>query len=107
MLEKQQKRSRADLQMASALAVWEDEGGSSWAFPAAASDRIDGLAGPERHVLECLGAAVVLAWNELPMNVQRAVFRHASAVNEAHDPTQLRARIARFLHDHKDDASAS
>ena len=90
MIEKQQKRPQADMQMAGALARWEDEGGASWALPAAVSDWTDSLAGPERHVLECLGAAVVLEWNDLPTNVQRAIFRHASAVNGAYDPTQLR-----------------
>lgn len=82
--------------MALALARWEGEGGALG--PAAAA-----LASPERHVLECLGAAVVIAWNDLPTEVQRAMLKHAAAVNESLDPVLLRARIARFLHDHKDD----
>jgi hypothetical protein len=44
-------------------------------------------------------------WNELPTDIQRAVFRQAAA-NKTHDPVRLRAQIARFLHGHKDDADS-
>jgi len=85
--------------MALALARWESEGGALGRAGAA-------LAASERHVLECLGAAVVIAWNDLPTDVQRAMFKQAAAVNESLDPALLKARIARFLHDHKDDPGA-
>ena len=64
------------------------------------------IAPPELHALECLGAAVVMEWNDLPTDVQRDLFRHASAAEASYDPVRLKARIARFLHDHKDDAGA-
>ena len=47
-----------------------------------------------------------MEWNDLPTDVQRALFRHASAAEASYDPVRLKARIARFLHDHKDDAGA-
>lgn len=81
-------------QLARALRRWESEGGSI---------EDDGLAAPESSVLKCLGAAVVMAWNDLPMPVQRALFRHAAAVNESYDTSELKTQIARFLHLHKDD----
>ena len=60
------------------------------------------LADDERRVLECLGAAVVLQWNDLPMPLQRDLFRSAAAAKAQPDPA-LRTAIARFLHLHKDD----
>jgi hypothetical protein len=61
------------------------------------------LGDKERQILECLGAAVVSRWNELPTDVQRAIFQHAAA-NKTYDPARLRAQIAHFPHNHKDDA---
>jgi len=69
----------------------------------------DALAEDERRILECLGAAVVLQWNDLPMPLQRDLFRQAAAAQAAeparHDPA-LKTAIARFLHLHKDDPAA-
>jgi hypothetical protein len=42
--------------------------------------------------------------HELPTDVQRTLFRLASADAESAPASELPARIARFLHDHKDDA---
>ena len=69
----------------------------------AEGDEARRLAETERNAVERLGAAVVFEWNELPTDVQRVLFRRASAVKDLYDPTELKARIARFLHDHKDD----
>jgi hypothetical protein len=88
--------------VASALGRWEEEGGAQvppWALKYEGGN----LADTERHVLECLGAALVSHWNELSRDVQRTIFQRA-ATNTAYDPTQLKAHIARFLHDHKDAA---
>ncbi|MFC3677675.1 hypothetical protein [Ferrovibrio xuzhouensis] len=63
------------------------------------------LAEDERRVLECLGAAVVLQWNELPMPLQRDLFRAAAAAKTQPDPA-LKTAIARFLHLHKDDPAS-
>lgn len=40
-------------------------------------------------------------WNEIPTAVQRALFWRAAA-SEDEEPAQLKALIARFLHNHKD-----
>lgn len=87
-------RSEAEMQLARALRRWESEGGA-----VAEND----LVTSESNVLKCLGAAVVMTWNDLPMPLQRTLFRHAVAVNESYDPAELKTRIARFLHLHKDD----
>jgi hypothetical protein len=96
-------RKRRD-QMTSALERWEEEGGALVSQLAVRSN--GGEPGEvENRVLESLGAAVVSMWNELPTDIQRAVFRQAAA-NKTHDPVRLRAQIARFLHGHKDDADS-
>jgi len=84
--------------MATALDRWDEEGGAQeLAWPLPASDLHD----VERRVLECLGAALVSEWNDLPTDVRRRLFEHAAS-GKSHDATLLKTRIARFLHDHKD-----
>ena len=56
------------------------------------------LAQQEEHILRCLGAAVVLRWDQWPQDVQKEVFDLAGSVGPLADATELRARIARFLH---------
>ena len=87
-----------------ALDRWDDEGGSVAKLnsDAHAAD-LKSLSPSERQVLQCLGAAVVVEWNKLPTDVQRTLFKHASGKSETSNADELRARIARFLHDHKDD----
>ena len=102
MTEKRSQRAQAKDQMAAALDRWEGEGGAQvlpWALRYEGGD----LGDKERQILECLGAALVSRWNELPTDVQRAIFQHAAA-NKTYDPARLKAQIARFLHNHKDDA---
>ena len=85
--------------MATALDRWDEEGGAqelAWPLPYEASDLRD----VELRVLECLGAALVSEWNDLPTDVQRRLFEHAAS-GKSHDATVLKTRIARFLHDHK------
>jgi hypothetical protein len=96
---------KADPQMNDPVDRWDDEGGAA-ARPVSEAllERVNELTPLKRQVLECLGAAVVLAWNELPTDVQRTLFRLASADAESAPASELPARIARFLHDHKDDA---
>ena len=106
MIDKRPQRPSAATRMAEGLAQWEGEGGAGRTSSRAERDRADVLADAERHILECLGAAVVMEWNDLLTEVQRAIFRHASAAEASYDPVRLKARIARFLHDHKDDAGA-
>ena len=101
------QRAQADPRTAEGLARWEGEGGAPQASPRSDRGRAKVLAAAERHVLERLGAAVVMEWNALPTAVRRAIFRHAWAAEASYDPVRLKARVARFLHDHKgDDAEA-
>lgn len=87
-------RSESDAQLTRALRRWEGEGGTLSG---------DHLAASESNILKCLGAALVLTWNDLPQQLQRELFLRALKVNEAGDPEILRTQIGRFLHLHKDD----
>jgi hypothetical protein len=91
------KDTKAAAEKVAAIDRWEGEGGAQ--LPV--REEISGLCERERHILECLGAAVVGVWNTLPRSVQRAIFEHAS-VRTPYDTSELRGQIARFLHDHKD-----
>jgi len=103
MIAKTPKGRKASNPLASALARWESEGGA----PGPASEPVrDGplpLSQREERILQCLGAAVLLQWNDLPTPIQRQLFEHAVAVGEARQTAQLKEEIARFLHMHKDD----
>ncbi len=90
--------------VANPLDRWDEEGGApavSWPLPYETGDLLDA----ERRVLECLGAALVSEWNDLPTDVQRRLFEHAAS-GKSHDAALLKARIARVLHNHKDDWAA-
>jgi hypothetical protein len=63
----------------------------------------DDLALEEEHVLRCLGAAVIMQWNNIPKNIQRELFDNAGAMGDLLDTKALRGNIARFPHKHKDD----
>jgi len=60
------------------------------------------LAAEEEHVLRCLGAAVIMQWNNIPKTLQRELFDTAGSMGDLLDTKALRAQIARFLHKHKD-----
>ena len=60
------------------------------------------LAAQERHVLICLGAALVMQWNTLPAKLRRELFDNAGTMGELLQTTELRGQIARFLHKHDD-----
>ena len=84
--------------LARALSRWENEGGTTdtdWEKRAA-------LIEEEEHILQCLGAAVVARWNDLPTEVQRELFASAVSLKEPLPTTELKGQIARFLHSHKD-----
>jgi hypothetical protein len=86
--------------VANALDRWDEEGGAPalpWPLPYETGALLDA----ERRVLECLGAALVSEWNDLPTDVQRRLFKHAAS-GKSYDADLLKARIARFLHNHKD-----
>jgi hypothetical protein len=99
MVKEKGRRPNSGEEMASALERWDEEGGAqdvAWPLPYEAGDLRD----VERRVLECLGAALVSEWNDLPTDVQRRLFEHA-ALGKSHDAALLKTQIARFLHDHK------
>jgi len=57
----------------------------------------------EERILRCLGAAVIMQWNTIPMKLQRELFDTAGSMGDMLRTAELRGQIARFLHDHKDD----
>lgn len=95
------KDAKASGEKATAIDRWEGEGGAQ--LPP--RQEIRDLGERERHILECLGAAVVGVWNKLPTPVQRSIFEYAAA-QKSYDAAQLRGQIARFLHDHKETRSS-
>jgi hypothetical protein len=72
-------------------------------------DQDDGvtLAQNEEHILRCLGGALVMQWDTLPRKLQRELFDNAGAMGELLETAELRGRIARFLHKHKNDEAAA
>jgi hypothetical protein len=102
MIAKTPKRRKASNPPASALARWENEGGASGPASGLSRDKAV-FSEQEGHILQCLGAAVLLQWNDLPAPIQRQLFEHAVAMGEAGQTAQLKEQIARFLHKHKDD----
>ena len=86
-----------------ALASWEGEGGALPSHPASQTF----LTEDEEHILQCLGAAVIVQWNGLPTHIQRHLFDQAASMGESRHATQLKEQIARFLHNHKDDSQNS
>jgi|EndMetStandDraft_7_1072992.scaffolds.fasta_scaffold22714_2 hypothetical protein len=95
-MESASKAAKAASDKVAALERWEGEGGAQ--LPV--RQEVGSLSERERHILECLGGAVVSVWSELPTVVQRAIFE-AAASQAAYDVTRLREQIARFLHNHK------
>ena len=71
-------------------------------------DRSNGasLAEEEEHVLQCLGAALIMQWNTLPTKLQRELFDNAGSMDEVLKTAALRGQIARFLHKHKNDEAS-
>ena len=90
------KSRNASSPSTTALARWETEGG--------ALGGSGSLSERETHILQYLGAAVLLRWNELPTHIQRELFEHALVDVEPGKVTMLKEQIARFLHKHKDDS---
>lgn len=107
MVAKTPKRRKASNPLASALARWESEGGAPGPASELSRDKPVPLSEDEELILQCLGAAVLLQWNDLPTPIQRQLFEHAVAMGEAGQTAMLKEQIARFLHKHKDDERKS
>jgi hypothetical protein len=60
----------------------------------------------EEQVLRCLGAAVIMQWNNLPTKLQKELFDNASSMDYVLQAGAVKGQIARFLHNHKDDDPA-
>jgi hypothetical protein len=65
------------------------------------------VAETEEHILRCLGAAVIMQWNTIPTKLQRELFDTAGSLGDVPQTVALRGQIARFLHDHKDEANSA
>jgi hypothetical protein len=85
------------------LARWETEGGALGSLWRGGGDRRVPLSERETHILQYLGAAVLLRWNDLPTHIQRDLFDHTLVDVEPPEIAILKDQIARFLHKHKDD----
>ena len=104
MMEEQQRGAPVVRnQLARALARWDNEGGGLGSV-LYRHDQPAALVREEEHILQCLGAAVIAQWNVLPTEIQRRGFAHAVSMGEPCHSAPLKAQIARFLHDHKNDA---
>ena len=57
----------------------------------------------EERILLCLGAAVIVDWDNLPKQVQSELSALAATMRERLQTTALRAQIARFLREREDD----
>lgn len=89
--------------LAKALGRWESEGGSTELQGSELGQEIAPREVEER-ILRCLGAAVILQWNDLPTGIQRILFEDAASMSDPERRWRLKVQMARFLHTHKDDA---
>jgi hypothetical protein len=102
-----------------AIARWDDEGGAAtsfadkidakvssgrpkWRVEEPASRNVDEAFAEEEKILEYLGAAVIMRWDTLPTKIQRDLFEHATSLADLTQTAPLKERIARFLHNRKD-----
>ena len=89
--------------LAKALGRWESEGGATELPQGPELGQDIALLAAEERILRCLGAAVILQWNDLPTEIQRNLFADAASMSDPERRFRLRQQIARFLHEHKDD----
>jgi hypothetical protein len=94
-------RTRKRPNKANALARSDNEGGAAKGAPQKARDDMTSLAKEEEHILRCLGAAVIMQWDDLPTAIQRELFEHAISMGKLHHTAELKGQIARFLHKHQ------
>ena len=96
------KRKTAKRKSARAIARRENEGGASTSPAQEIRGRSAVLVAAEERILRCLGAALIMQWNELPRGIQRSLFESAVSMGEPRETAALKGQIARFLHTHKD-----
>lgn len=90
--------------LAKALGRRENEGGSTGSLPEADLGPDLVLHAAEERMLRCLGSAVIMQWNDLPTDIQRNLFADAASMSDPTREFELKQRIARFLHEHKNNA---
>jgi hypothetical protein len=96
-MDNESNASTEDNPLVRTLARWEWDGGSldaDW-------ERRAPLIQEEKHILDCLGAAVIVRWSNLPTEVQRELFESAASFSDPLPTAELKKQIARFLHSHK------
>ena len=76
-------RARKRPNKANALARWDNEGGAAKGARQEARDDMDSLAREEEHILRCLGAAVIMQWDDLPTDIARFLHKHKGDDREA------------------------
>ncbi len=89
--------------LARVLGRWESEGGATELPRGSEPGQDNALLTAEERILRCLGAAVILQWNDLPTEIQRDLFMDAASMSDPERRFRLKQQIARFLHEHKDD----
>ncbi len=89
--------------LARVLGRWESEGGATELPRGSEPGQDSALLTAEERILRCLGAAVILQWNDLPTEIQRDLFMDAASMSDPERRFRLKQQIARFLHEHKDD----
>jgi hypothetical protein len=90
--------------LAKALGGWDNEGGAPGSSPEADLGPDLALHAAEERMLRCIGSAVIMQWNDLPTEIQRKLFEDAASMTDPARQFELKQQIARFLHEHKDDA---
>lgn len=89
--------------LAKALSRWESAGGAEEPLQGSELGQDIALQAAEERILRCLGAAVILQWNDLPTEIQRNLFDDAASMSNPKRRFRLKQQIARFLHEHQDD----
>ena len=105
MIDDKNRETLPQNQLARAVARWGNEGSVVLSPVDNSVDDRAVLSPIEQGILQCLGAAVLAQWSVLPTEVQKALFQDAVSSGGPRQSTSLREQIARFLHDHKDDAA--
>lgn len=102
------RKSRKTLSSpAQSIDRWENEGGATVQSRTRAAEHLDEeFSVAESRMLQRLGVAVLTQWNDMSVEAQRKLFRSASEHGISRNP-DIRAQLARFLHDYKDDACNS
>ena len=82
--------SKGDRSTSNQLASWDNEGGAPLSDRNFAEETHAALAEEEENILRCLGAAVILQWNDLPTHIQRRLFENAASMGEPCHLSQLK-----------------